>query len=541
MSRYLIFGIFILTLLQGKLAVGSDSLNQPCRPDDFGENQSLNQALEHIYQVRMGYIELSQVDPDRDDQKKAFVEQSGLEESAFEELLERFGGDFYTAADELLYHLNYQALNAFFRARKPFQFLRVEKIPRQNRLIQNRPSYQIFGEMPGKQKVPENSLFVLPIYDSLDVDGREFLYYLQQMNQLGQRNNTSRTRAAVRIWTNLETRHTSHLGAILAIPERLTALDQTPATAIKPSHYLAINHLLARIKPRFVSEIYFGIVDDRVLVFDLLALPPTPESINHARDLVDFDTWTLDFIKWDYQKSWTVDRSLDGIRLSLDKLKALKKQLAHDFVVLDSILGVVTTAISEDPTRSREDRLLDFMKKLSLSRNIPVPDRIFKERTKVLALSRQDLTSSQSLVSEDFIETISAYLFNTNFLKTREHLKAYVYATDLAHYLVSLGIEACENTLISIGKESSPMVGSTDKPAFNRQPFLRHKESYITLEPREIAKYRWILTETHHQDQLPSSLTKALRTLDIVQRQTQVLDDDRMEQLLLGLWAVRRK
>ncbi len=55
------------------------------------------------------------------------------------------------------------------------------------------------------------------------------------------------------------------LGPFLPIPERLTALDQTPATAIKPSHYLAINHLLARIKPRFVSEIYFGIVDDRVL------------------------------------------------------------------------------------------------------------------------------------------------------------------------------------------------------------------------------------------------------------------------------------
>ncbi len=120
------------------------------------------------------------------------------------------------------------------------------------------------------------------------------------------------------------------------------------------------------------------------------------------------------------------------------------------------------------------------MKKLSLSSNIPLPDRIFKERTKVLALSRQDLTSSQSLVSKDFIETISAYLFNTNFLKTREHLKAYVYATDLAHYLVSLGIEACENALRISENEFPLMVGSTDKPANQTATFFKAQRRVIS-------------------------------------------------------------
>ncbi len=127
MSRYLFLGLFLLTLFQGKRAFGSDSLDQTCRPEDFGENQSLNQALEHIYQVRMGYIELSQVDPERDDQKKAFVEQSGIKESDFEELLERFGGDFYNAADELLYHLTTKHSMHSLEHRNPSNFSESKK------------------------------------------------------------------------------------------------------------------------------------------------------------------------------------------------------------------------------------------------------------------------------------------------------------------------------------------------------------------------------------------------------------------------------
>ncbi len=504
------FNLILILFASFWMATG-DSV-AACGPGDFRDSKA---AADRLWQLRDAVYASDDAELNQAKKLREFLRTNGFRIRDFAPYIDRYQESPYETVHEFIYDHYFDALSAYFATYKQFTQLKLEKIAKNQRVLRHRMEFKISGSYQ-KRHLPKNSLFVTPDYK--DPDGEaEFWFFLNKMKILAQKG------IALPTWENLKTREADYLGAILLAPPTFVAIDKLEVGQITPAIYQRIEKFLEFVRSRKWGHLTLAFNGRTLIVADLVRVQEGENPVVY----LEGEALTLDFLKWEHQRSVSPDRSQKGLRKTLARLRKVKVGLAKDFVALKSLLNRKVLPRSPIKVENKKARILSLMSALKLVRAKPLDEVIERSLMEIIEREKNTIGPISLPTSDEVINTYLEYLFKTDVAVWRYDAEDILKNIDLALFAV--------NSAINLIKEK---LEPEHSPANIPQPrlLLTHEDYDEYFNPQEVDKYSWILTEAGESHITPHNLAKALDLLRRLQIQLGLSQDPSYQRLVLGIW-----